>query len=98
LTTKIRNIFSIIGVVSPVILLLLGADYFDSGSSICISKLVLDRDCPGCGITRAVQHSIHGEWSTAFNYNKLIVIVGPLLIYLWLIELGNLIKYFKKRN
>ncbi|MGC6414937.1 MAG: DUF2752 domain-containing protein [Bacteroidia bacterium] len=95
---KLRIIASIFFVVTPLPLMFLPVDFFDQGRSICISKLFINKDCPGCGITRAVQHSIHGEWSTAFNYNKLIVIVGPLLIYLWLIELRNLIKYFKKRN
>lgn len=79
-------------------LLILGPDFFDHGPTICLSKLIIEKDCPGCGITRAVQHSIHGEWKTAYDYNKLVLIVGPILVYLWLIELRVLIKALRNSN
>lgn len=71
----------------PTILLLLPADYFDSGKSMCISKLLLDMECYGCGITRAFQHFLHLDFAVAYQYNKLIVIVFPLLALLWLKQL-----------
>jgi hypothetical protein len=65
------------------VLLLLPADFFDTGQSLCISQLLLHKECLGCGITRAVHHFIHLEFQTAWNFNKLVVIVLPILIFIW---------------
>ena len=67
----------------PVVLLLLPADQFDTGTSLCLSKLLLDRACYGCGMARAIMHLIHFDFSAAFAYNKLAFIVFPVLAYLW---------------
>ncbi|WP_158267495.1 DUF2752 domain-containing protein [Adhaeribacter arboris] len=67
----------------PVILLLLPADQFDTGTSLCLSKLLLHTECYGCGMMRAIMHLIHFDFSTALHFNKLSVIVFPLLGYLW---------------
>lgn len=75
----------------PVFLLILPADWFDYGTSICPSRLLLDRDCPGCGLTRAVQHAIHFDFSAAWQFNKLIVVILPLLGMVYLHVLGRLI-------
>jgi len=97
-STKFKIVLSIVVVTTPAVLLILGPDFFDHGPTICLSKLIIEKDCPGCGITRAVQHSIHGEWKTAFEYNKLVLVVGPILFYLWFIELRNLIDAFRNKN
>ncbi len=68
----------------PILLLYLPADFFDHGTSICLSVLLFHRTCIGCGMTRAVQHVMHGEISTAWNYNHFVVIVFPVLVYLWI--------------
>jgi hypothetical protein len=39
-------------------------------------------ECPGCGMTRAISSFFHGNLIGAFQYNKLIVIVLPLLCYI----------------
>ena len=76
--------------------MLLPASFFDTGESLCISKLILHQECPGCGITRAVQHSIHFDFETAWHYNKLVILVFPLMIYFWAIQLFN--TYEKMKN
>lgn len=63
--------------------MLLSADFFDKGPSLCLSVVLLNKTCYGCGITRAIQHLIHFELSTALAYNKLSVIVLPVLIFIW---------------
>lgn len=73
-------------------LLYLPANYFDSGQSICLSVLLFDQSCYGCGLTRAVQHLIHFEFIKAIEYNKLVIFVFPLLIGLILNELIKLYK------
>lgn len=67
----------------PVALLILPANFFDAYPSICISQLLLKQECYGCGITRASQHAIHFDFGAAWQYNKLFVIVVPLLAWVW---------------
>jgi Protein of unknown function (DUF2752) len=68
----------------PVVLLILPANHFDNGQSICPSQLLLKKDCPGCGLTRSVQHSLHFDFIAAWNYNKLIIVVFPVLIMFYI--------------
>jgi hypothetical protein len=69
---------------SPVILFILPADYFDNGQTICASVFLFDIECYGCGMTRAVMHFIHFEFIKAVEFNKLVILVFPLLTLLWL--------------
>lgn len=78
-----RKIIFIVWVCIPFFLLLLPANFFDEGQSICPSKLLLKKECPGCGITRSVQHAIHFDFQIAWGFNKLIVVVLPLLVVFW---------------
>lgn len=79
----------------PLILFLLPAHFFDKGQSVCLSVLLFDTTCYGCGITRAVQHAIHFDFKTAYTYNKLVVVVLPLLIYVWSVEVFKLYRRLK---
>ena len=67
----------------PIIFWVLPASFFDKGQSLCLSVLLLDKTCYGCGMTRAVQHCLHGEFKVGYNYNHLVILVLPLLIYVW---------------
>ncbi|MFK7908881.1 MAG: DUF2752 domain-containing protein [Chitinophagales bacterium] len=71
----------------PIVLLALPADFFDNGQSICISVLLLDMECYGCGMTRAIQHLIHLDIESAMHYNKISLFVLPCLIFLWYEEI-----------
>ena len=37
--------------------------------------------CPGCGSTRAAHHLLHGRVATAFDFNALVVVSIPFLMY-----------------
>ena len=76
-----RNILTII---APFVLLLLPSDFFDNGSSICLSKTLAGIECYACGLTRATMHFIHFEFQKAWEYNKLVFVVVPMLFPLWL--------------
>jgi hypothetical protein len=69
--------------VIPLILVLLPAGFFDEGQSVCLSVLLLDIECYGCGMTRAVMHLMHFDFQAAWSFNKLSFIVFPLLVFLW---------------
>lgn len=71
-------------VIAPFILLLLPANYFDKGQSICLSKVMAGIECYACGMTKGVMHFIHFEFLKAWEYNKLTFIVVPMLFPLWL--------------
>lgn len=82
-------------VLAPFVLMLLPSDFFDIGPSLCLSVLLFDASCYGCGITRAIQHLIHFDISTAYELNKLSFIVLPVLFYLWYGQVKILWKYLK---
>lgn len=75
--------FFIVGglVVGALVLLLLPADFFDNGRSLCLSVLLFDQTCYGCGMTRACQHLIHFEWQEAWAFNPLSFVALPVLMY-----------------
>ena len=70
-------------VLTPPVLLLLPADFFDNRRSLCISKL-FDFECYACGLTRGIMHLIHLQFEEAFAYNMLSFIVLPMLIVIWI--------------
>jgi hypothetical protein len=75
-----------------VTLLILPAGYFDEGQAMCISVLLLDMECYGCGMTRAIQHLLHFDFEAAYEFNKLSFIVLPLAVGMTIWELQRLYK------
>ncbi len=70
-----------------IVLFLLPADYFDTGTPKCVSVILFDINCYGCGMTRGIMHLIHFEFESAWEFNKLSFIVFPLLVYMILWEI-----------
>jgi hypothetical protein len=94
LTKKLLRVIYVSGLLLLfLVLIILPADFFDSGQSVCLSVLFLDIECYGCGMTRALQHLIHFDFAAASNFNKISFIVFPLLTIVWL---GELRRTFKK--
>jgi hypothetical protein len=83
-------------VVAPVVLLILPADFFDNGRTICLSQLLLGMECPACGMTRAIMHLIHLDFENAFAYNMLSFIVLPLMILIWIQWFFKELRIYKK--
>lgn len=75
------------------LLIIIPTSFLDSGHSVCLFKNIFHINCPGCGMTRAISSIFHGKWLTAFQYNKLVVIVFPLLMY---ISLKTIIKDLRR--
>jgi hypothetical protein len=55
----------------------------DDGPVLCPFREVTGLDCPGCGMTRAVAHVSRGRVGTALDYNLFLVVLIPVLLYLW---------------
>ncbi len=54
----------------------------ESGPDLCPVLALSGRECPGCGITRAVSWCLHGEFERATEFNLGVVVVFPLLLLL----------------
>lgn len=50
---------------------------FHSSTSFCIHKNLLHFDCPGCGITRALNCFLHGQFRQAIIFN---ISIAPLTL------------------
>jgi hypothetical protein len=78
------HIRTFVTIITPFVLLLLPATFFDNGESICLSKTLAGIECYACGLTKATMHFVHFEFQKAWKFNKLVFIVVPLLFPLWL--------------
>jgi hypothetical protein len=82
----------------PVVLFFIPVSHLDSLPSICIFRNLTGIKCPGCGMTRAVLSVLHLRFAEAFSYNKLIVLVFPLGLLLFLRSFLKEIKGLKLRH
>ena len=61
----------------------------------CPFYVLIGLYCPGCGSQRAVSSLLHGEILPALQFNFLMIICLPLLIYSAIISIIN---YFNKKQ
>lgn len=78
--------------VQPMVLYAVPVKWLDANHSICLFKNLFGHECYGCGITRAVISVIQLNFVEAYQYNRLIIIVFPLLLYVWITTLGKNLK------
>jgi hypothetical protein len=71
-------------ILTPVVLLILPATFFDNGESICLSQLLAHVECPACGLTRGCMHLIHLDWEEAYAYNMMSFIALPAVGIVWI--------------
>ena len=57
-----------------------------TGNTICIFKNLFGLECVGCGMTRALYCLSHGDILEALNFNRLVIIIAPLLFYILIIQ------------
>jgi len=76
----------------PAVLFIIPFDWISEQNSVCLFKNITGHECFGCGMTRAVLSVIHFRFEDAIHYNKIVTIVFPLLIYIWLKTLLNFSK------
>jgi hypothetical protein len=81
---KLSHIFLTVGILLvPVVLYLIPLEWIQSQHSVCLYKNITGNECIGCGMTRAILSAIHFQFENAYYFNKLVIIVCPLLIYIW---------------
>jgi Protein of unknown function (DUF2752) len=80
---RIRLLLFIGIVLIPVALYFVPPEWIINHRSLCLFKNLTGHECYGCGMTRAIFSAIHLKFNDAFNFNKLYLIVLPLLFYIW---------------
>lgn len=92
-SNKILTIMKTTGIlIFPVVFYFIPSEIIESQKTICIFKNILNNECIGCGITRAVYWTLHFEFEKAYKLNKFIVIIFPLLAFIWLKILNSITK------
>ncbi len=82
--TNIQKLGKVLWGLIPLVLWLLPADFFDNSNWVlCIHKRLFGVECPGCGMTRAVMHLHHFDFEKAIDFNRAVLIVYPILGFLW---------------
>ena len=76
--------FLILYLLVPVILYCIPAERIFHGHQLCLFHNFLGVDCWGCGMTRAIFSLMYLDFPGAWEYNRLVVFVAPLLLYLYL--------------
>lgn len=69
--------------VAPVVFFFWPSEYIFNGHSICLFRNVLGTECYGCGMVRALYSALHLRFAESVTYNILVIIVGPLLLFVW---------------
>ena len=65
------------GLVAIGVLAVIPLSVIDGLPVFCLSRIVLGVRCPGCGMTQAMAHLLHGDFTAAVARNHLVVAVGP---------------------
>ncbi len=47
---------------------------------VCALKYLLGIPCPTCGLTRALCHALHGDWSASISYHPAGILVAAALL------------------
>lgn len=64
----------------------------DKTPAICPFRALTGCPCLGCGMTRAFVNVMHGKLSDAFEHNRLVVIVFPLIFLMSVIQFISLFR------
>lgn len=73
----------------PLAFWLIPTTRIEAGPSLCLFRRIFGRPCPGCGMTRALSCAVHGHPRRAIAHNSRIVVVLPLLLWVWARGLGR---------
>lgn len=93
MTKRIALTIVVIGmIIAPLVLMIIPYDYFDHGESICPSKILFNKECPGCGTTRATMRLAHFRFAEAWEFNKLSFISVPFIGFLYVRIIFKLIR------
>ena len=95
-----RYIKLLLLILLPVVFYAIPAECVFNGKSICVFTNVFGVECWGCGITRAIFSVLYLRFAEAWEYNRLVIMVMPLLVFEWLKAVVLSLKFLlnKKRG
>ena len=96
--TQSRTIKLLLLLSLPIVLYTIPEESIYTGKSICIFTNIFGVECWGCGITRAIFSVLYFRFTEAWEYNKLVPIVFPLLVYEWIKSIVRLTRLVIKRG
>lgn len=67
----------------PIVLRFITISNLEKAPTVCIYKNITGKDCWGCGTSRALISILNFDFKQAYQFNKRIIIVFPLLVFLW---------------
>jgi len=80
ITTKVFLIKLLIVIILGLIFISIPRKYLGDTFPICLSRIIFDRECLGCGTTRAVWSVLRFRFREAYEFNKLIIVIFPLIV------------------
>ena len=70
--------------IAPLVVYLVPREWlFDEGHTVCLWHNLTGHDCWGCGMTRALASVCYFDFAAAWHYHKAVIVVAPLLVWLW---------------
>ena len=91
----LRHIRFLLYIILIILLYTIDVDFIE-GQSLCIIYNLFNIKCVTCGMTRALFNLSRGNFIKAINYNHLIIIILPILLYLIIEDLYKIL--FTKLN
>lgn len=73
-------------------------EWLDSGPSLCLFRNLFEIKCLGCGMTRALSATLHGDLAAALSYNRLVLIVFPFLCFVFLRDGVSILHSLKREK
>lgn len=71
-------------IIIPVAMILLPVEWINgSGMPVCIWWHITGHPCWGCGLTRAMVSVMHLDFTEAWEFNRLAVLVFPIMSWFW---------------
>lgn len=68
----------------PIAMALVPMRALNAAPPVCLYTIATGTHCWGCGMTRALCSAVRGEFLAAFDYNARVIVVLPVLFFVWL--------------
>ncbi len=79
-----RFLRPVVLIFAAVVFFVVPTAFFQDGHSLCLFQNLFGVECPGCGMTRALSALGHGDYLAALQFNSLVLVVAPLLLFVFL--------------
>src|SRR5262245_46893044 len=78
-----------------VALAILSPGQLDAMPGLCVWSRITGAPCPACGTTHALCALLHGDPVAAWGYNRNVVLVAPVLAWVWVDQARRVWRYFR---